>query len=81
MNFTPKELKELISRGFEKTTSPNSYEYTNGVIIVTVEKVANGNFTFYNDMCGDDDLLKANNNQTLTDLTWKEVIEEIEGSF
>ncbi|MFA6570180.1 MAG: hypothetical protein WCT77_02985 [Bacteroidota bacterium] len=81
MNFTNKEIEKLKSLGFEKTASSYSYEYSNGVIILTVEKTDKNEFTFYNDMCSDDDIVKANNNQTVPNLTWKELLEEIKGSF
>ena len=81
MKFTNKEIEKLRQLGFDKSPAPHSYEYCNGVIILTVEKTNKNEFTFYNDMCSDDDLLKANNNQTVPELTWKELLEEIQGSF
>ena len=81
MKFTLKEISKLKSLGFDKSPAPHSYEYTNGVIILTAEKTNKNEFTLYNDMCQDDDLLKANNNFTLTELTFPELLEEIEGCF
>jgi len=80
MKFTEKEIKTLRQLGFEKTSAPYSYEYTNGMIILTVEKTDKNEFTLYNDMVGDD-LERANNNATDTGLTFKEAIEEIKGSY
>jgi hypothetical protein len=81
MRYTPKEIKKLVSMGFEKSPAPLCYEYTNGMIILTVEKTDVNEFTLYNDMCEDDDLLKANNNFTEYGLTFNDLIEEIEGSY
>lgn len=81
MKFTPKESKKLSNRGFYKSDTSYAMEYTNGIIVLTAEKVAKNEFILYNDMSGGEDFLRANNNKTFNGLTFKELLEEIEGSF
>ena len=81
MKFTNKEIEKLRQLGFDKSPAPYSYEYYNGIIILTVEKTGKNEFTFYNDLFSDDDLDRANHNSTTDELTFTELLEEIEGSF
>jgi hypothetical protein len=81
MKFTPKEISKLKSMGFEKSPAPYSYEYCNGVIILTVEKTDKNEFTLYNDLFSDDDLDRANHNSTTDELTFTELLDKIKGSF
>lgn len=77
MKFTANEIKTLTELGFEKSPAPNRYEYTDGIIVLVIEQTSENEFTLYNDMCDDDDLLKANNNFTLTEIAFDEAIEKI----